>query len=146
MASLEVWRDGTSKSLSVKLSERPLAESSRARAGRGNRAVRPISGREQGPLGLSIRDLDAATVARQGLPAALEGVLVIDVDPAGPARLARVRAGHIILEINRRRTTTAAEFLAAVGSLKPGDVAAVLLFDQLSDQRVIAAIITDPPS
>jgi serine protease Do len=146
MASLEVWRDGTSKSLSVKLSERPLAESSRARAGRGNRAVRPISGREQGPLGLSIRDLDAATVARQGLPAALEGVLVIDVDPAGPARLARVRAGHIILEINRRRTTTAAEFLAAVGSLKPGDVAAVLLFDQLSDQRIIAAIITDPPS
>jgi len=73
-------------------------------------------------------------------------VVVIDVDPAGPARLARVRAGHIILEINRRRVTTAAEFMAAVAALKQGEVAALLVFDQLSDQRVIATIITDPPS
>jgi serine protease Do len=147
MASLEVWRDGASRALSVKLTERPLTESLRARAGRGNRSVRPISGREQGPLGLSVRDLDAAAIARQGLPPSIEGVLVIDVDPAGPARLARVRAGHVIQEINRRRVTTAAEFMAALASLKPGDVAAVLLFDQLSDnQRVIVAIITDPPS
>jgi serine protease Do len=145
MASLEIWRDGGSRSLAVKLTERPL-ESARARGGRGNRAVRPVSGREQGPLGLSVRDLDEATIARQGLPASIEGVLVIDVDPAGPARLARVRAGHIILEINRRRVTTAAEFLAAVAALKQGEVAALLVFDQLSDQRVIAAIITDPPS
>ena len=149
MASLEIWRDGSSRSLAIKLTERPLSESSRPRGGRGNRTVRPVSGREQGPLGLSVRDLDEATIARQGLPSSIEGVLVIDVDPAGPARLARVRAGHIILEINRRRLTTAAEFLAAVASLKQGEVAALLVFDQLSDQpgqRVIVAIITDPPS
>ncbi len=144
MAALEVWRDGASRSLTIKLTERPVE--SRTRASRGNRGVRPVSGREQGPLGLSVRDLDEATIARQGLPTSIEGVLVIDVDPAGPARLARVRAGHIILEINRKRVTTAAEFMAAVASLKQGEVAALLVFDQLSDQRVIAAIITDPPS
>jgi len=40
----------------------------------------------------------------------------------------------------------ATEFMAAVAALKQGEVAALLVFDQLSDQRVIATIITDPPS
>jgi S1-C subfamily serine protease len=57
-----------------------------------------------------------------------------------------VRAGHIVLEVNRRRVRTASEFLTVIASLKPGEVAAILLFDQLTDQRVLAAIITDPPS
>jgi hypothetical protein len=42
--------------------------------------------------------------------------------------------------------TTAAEYLAAVAALKPGEVVAILIYDQLSDQRVIAAIVPDPPS
>jgi serine protease Do len=146
MTSLDVWRDGESRPLAVKLTERPPAETARTRGGRGSRSVRPVAGREQGPLGLTVRDLDEATILRQNLPSSIEGVLVVDVDPAGPARLARVRAGHIVLEVNRRRVRTASEFLTVIASLKPGEVAAILLFDQLTDQRVLAAIITDPPS
>lgn len=146
MTSLEVWRDGATRTLAVKLTERPPVETARARANRGNRQVQPATGREQGLLGFTVKDLDQATIARQGLPASIEGVQVVDVDPAGPARLARVRAGHIVLEINRRRVSSASEFLAIVAALRPGQVAAVLLYDQLSDQRVIAAILTDPPS
>jgi serine protease Do len=145
-ASLEVWRDGGVRSLTVKLTERPPVESARSREGRNNRAVRPATGRLQGPLGFTVRDLDQATVARQVLPASMEGVQVIDVDPAGPARLARIRAGHIILEVNRRRVASAAEFQTVVNGLKPGEVAAILLYDQLADQRVIVAIVIDPPS
>jgi serine protease Do len=146
LATLEIWRDGGTRSLAVKLTERPLVESARTRASRQNRGVRPAVGREQGPLGFTVKDLDQATIARQGLPASLEGVQVIDVDPAGPARLARVRAGHILLEVNRRRITSAAEYLKVLASLKPGEVVAVLIYDQLADQRVIAAIVPDPPS
>jgi serine protease Do len=146
MTSLDVWRDGSARSLAIKLTERPAAESARVRAGRSGRSVRPVAGREQGPLGLTVRDLDEATIARQNLPSSIQGVIVIDVDPAGPARLARVRVGHVVLEVNRRRVSNAAEFLTAVAALRQGDVAALLLFDQLSDQRLIAAIITDPPS
>ena len=145
MTSLDVWRDGGSRSLAVKLTERPPTESAKARAGRGGN-VRPATGREQGPLGFTVRDLDQATIARAGLPSTIEGVIVVDVDPAGPARLARVRAGLIVLEVNRRRVANQAEFLAAVSTLKPGEVAILLLFDQLADQRVITAILPDPPS
>jgi S1-C subfamily serine protease len=68
------------------------------------------------------------------------------VDPAGPARLARIRAGHVVLEVNRRRVTSAEEFHAIVKSLKPGEVAAVLVYDKISDQRLITAIVADPQS
>ena len=146
LAALDVWRDGAVRPLSIKLTERPLAESARSRAARNKPAVRPATARGQGPLGFTVSDLDQATIARQVLPASIEGVLVSDVDPAGPARLARVRAGFVVLEVNRRRVTTAAEFQTVVASLKPGDVAAILLFDPLSDQRIITAIVIDPPS
>ena len=145
MALLEIWREGKIRTVSLKLTERPLAESVRTRSPR-SQAVRPVAGREQGPLGLTVRDLDRATAMRQGLPDTIEGVLVMDVDPAGPARLARIRAGHVVLELNRRRVTSRDEFLAIVRALKPGDVAAVLVYDKISDQRLITAIIADPPS
>ena len=107
LAALEVWREGEVRTMSVKLTERPLAETTRSRSNRLQN-VRPVTAREQGPLGFTVRDLDRATIMRQGLPETIEGVIVFDVDPAGPARLARIRAGHIVLEINRRRVTTAA--------------------------------------
>jgi len=143
VTALEVWRDGAVRNVSVKLTERPLVETSRTRAQR-NGAVRPVAGREQGPLGLTVRDLDRATAMRQGIPETTQGVIVVDVDPAGPARLARIRPGHVLLEINRRRVASQAEFMAALAALKSGEVAAVLLYDQITDQRVITAIIPDP--
>jgi S1-C subfamily serine protease len=94
-------------------------------------------------LGLTVRDLDRATRMRLQLPDTLGGVVVADVDAAGPARLARVRAGHVLLEINRRRISSTADYLGALAALRPGEVAAVLLYDQAGDQRVLTAIVPD---
>jgi serine protease Do len=82
-------------------------------------------------------------LARQRLPDTIQGLIVVDVDPAGPARLARIRPGLVILEINRRRITSMADFQAAVAALQPGDAAAVLVYDHASDQRVITAVVPD---
>ena len=68
---------------------------------------------------------------------------MVDVDPAGPGRLARMRPGLIILEINRRPITSAWAYQAIVSALKPGEVAALLVYDQLIDQRLLIAITTD---
>jgi serine protease Do len=145
LAALEVWRDGHSRQISLKLTERPLAETVRTRTNR-LQSVHPVSGREQGPLGMTVRDLDRAAAQRQGIPETIDGVIVMDVDPAGPARLARIRAGHVVLEVNRKRVTTASEFQAIVNTLKPGEAAVVLVYDKISDQRLITAIVADPPS
>ena len=141
-ATLEIWRDGGARQVSVKLSERPLPASSRNR-NQGVQQVRPAVSQEMGPLGLSVKELDETTMARTGIPTNLQGVLIVDVDSAGPARLARLRAGHVLLEINRRRIASVEEFQRVVAALPPGATVAVMIYDQLSDQRVIATINPD---
>jgi serine protease Do len=139
-AALGIMRDGFRRAVVVKLTERPLPDSARERLSRVNDA-KPAVNRDQGPLGLTVRDLDRVTIMRQGLPDGVQGVVVHDVDPAGPARLARLRPGQVILEINRRPVTSAAAFQSIVNALKPGEVAAALVYD--ADQRVLVAITTD---
>ena len=141
-ATLEIWRDGGARQVSVKLTERPLPPSSRNK-NQGVQQVRPAVSQEMGPLGLSVKELDETTMARTGIPTNLQGVLIVDVDSAGPARLARLRAGHVLLEINRRRVASVEEFQRIVSSLPPGATVAVMIYDQLSDQRVIATINPD---
>ena len=142
LATLDVWRDGVGRQVAVKLTERPLPQSTRART-QISREVRPAASSEMGPLGISVKDLDAATMTRQQIPSNMQGVLIVDVDSAGPARLARIRAGHVLLEINRHRVATVAEYQAVVASLQPGATVAVMIYDQLTDQRVIATISPD---
>jgi serine protease Do len=142
-AMLEIWRDGGPRQISVKLTERPLPPSTRSRNQVSSQQVQPLAASDMGPLGLSVKDLDPATMARQGIPPNLQGVLIVDVDSAGPSRLARLRAGHVLLEINRRRVASVAEFESVVASLPPGATVAVLIYDQLGDARVIATINPD---
>ena len=60
-----------------------------------------------------------------------------DVDPAGPARLAQLRTNHVILEINRRRITSVADYRAVVAGLQPGEAVALLIYDRRTSQRFI---------
>ena len=140
--NLGVIRESGRHTVVVKLTERPLPESAGQRAIRSSDA-RPASTQDLGPLGLRVRDLDRATAMRQSIPDSMQGVVVVDVDPAGPARLVRLRPGHLILEVNRRPVTSVAAFQSAIAGLKPGDTAALLVFDQLLDQRILIAIVTD---
>jgi serine protease Do len=142
VAEIDGARDGARVRLSVKLAERPLSEEPR---GLGAMAVRPAVS-ELGPLGLAVRDVDADFRTRQRLPASMQGVLVTNVDAAGPARQAQMIEGQIILEVNRKPVLSAAEFRAVLAGLRPGEPVALLVFDRLSDQRLIATIHPDPPS
>jgi serine protease Do len=142
MTTLDVWRDGSVRSLAVKLEERPLVPAAQPRAAG---KVEPAS-RDGSVLGFTVHDLDVADVRRLGLPDALAGVMIVDVDPAGPARAAPVRARQVLLEVNRQRVTSAAEFRAIVSSLRPGAAVAVLVYDPSIKQRAIYSITIDPPS
>jgi len=138
-----LWRDGARQTVTVKLAERPLPATVRpATLGGG---VRPALSQEQGPLGLTVREIDDATVRRNGLPESLGGVMIVDIDSTGPARQARMRRGQVVLEINRQRVASVAQFQQIVASLVPGAVVAVYAFDPLTDQRTIYALVLDPP-
>jgi serine protease Do len=141
LTTLEVWRDGAPIQVRVKLRERPLPGAIQRRTPRDG-DVRPVA-QLQSPLGMRVRDLDVSTAEHLGIPDTIQGVLVADVDPAGPARLAQVRANEVILEINRQRVTSEAEYRALVSALKAGEAAALLVYDKLESRRVICTVIPD---
>ncbi len=137
----DVVREGSRREIAVKLTERPLPPTVRPATVQGG--VRQVLSQEQGPLGITVRDLDATTIRRFVLPDTLRGVQIIDVDTAGPARLARLRRGQIVMEINRQKVTSVADFQRLVAALNPGATVAVYVFDPLTDERAIHAVVVD---
>jgi serine protease Do len=143
MTSLDVWRDGEVRPLQVKLEERPLLPALQPR-GPVNANVEPAS-RDGALLGISVRNREVADARRLAVPDTLSGVVIVDVDPAGPARTAPIHRGQVLLEVNRQRVTSEAEFRAVLASLRPGAAVAVLVYDPSLKERAIYSITIDPP-
>jgi serine protease Do len=138
LADLDVFRDGSTRRISLKLTERPLTQPTRASRVRTD--LQPAETRRGGALGVMVTGLDASAIRRLGVPASVTGVLVTDLDATGPAREARLRRGQIIMEINRRPTASPEAFAAINGTLRPGATAVVFVYDPLSDQRLIVSV------
>ncbi|HQX82464.1 MAG TPA: trypsin-like peptidase domain-containing protein [Vicinamibacterales bacterium] len=138
----DVWRDRSRQTVTLKLTERPLPSTARAAQPPGG--VRPALSQEQGPLGMIVRDIDDVTARRNALPESVTGVMISDVDLTGPARQARLRRGQVVMEINRQRIGSAAQFQRVVAALPRGAAVAVYVFDPVTDQRAIYSVIIDP--
>ena len=65
-------------------------------------------------LGLSVAPLTPDSAARLGLPRGTPGVVVVSVDPSGPAAQGGIQQDDVILEVNHRTVTSAAELTAAL--------------------------------
>jgi serine protease Do len=142
VASVEVWRDGATRVVPVKLRDRPLAPAIRNRTPRDTDA-RPAA-EIRAPLGLSVRTLDAAYADRLRVPETIQGVVIVEIDPTGPARMAQLRTNQVVLEINRRRVASEMEFRAVVAALTRGEPAALLIYDRTTAERSIAVVVPDP--
>ena len=147
LAALSVWRDGATRQVHVKLRDRPLPEAVRQRtpSGAGLAESRP-GARDRAPLGLAVRNLDAPTLERLRIPDTIQGVLITDVDAAGPARLTGIRPNQVLLEINRRPVSSTAAFRTVLALLTPGEAAVLLVYNRTSGQRSLATVILDPAS
>ena len=142
--TLRVWRGGELKDVAIKLAVRAVVARGARQPLRGTEAL--PAAREWAPLGLRVQELDASAAERLRIPAHIQGVLVAEVDPAGPSRLAQLRINHVITEINRRPISSLEEYRAVVSALSPGDAVALLVFDRATSQRIICTVIADPIS
>jgi serine protease Do len=77
-------------------------------------------------LGLTVSDVTPEAMHLYGLQTD-RGALVTDVDPAGVAAVAGIRAGDLLLEINGREIPNAAFFRQAVQGAQPGDSLRILV-------------------
>jgi serine protease Do len=139
--TLRIWRDATLHDIALRLAPRAVTS-------RGGQQPVPASdtraSADWAPLGLRVRDLDPSAVDRLRLPSDIAGVLVSEVDPAGPSRLAHLRINQVILEINRHPVTSVGEYHARVSAIPAGTPVALLVFDRAANQRVITTVIADP--
>lgn len=143
LTSLAVWRDGRVRQVPVRLAVRPVVTVGRRVRGAGD--AKPAA-QDQAPLGLAVRDLEQDLADRLGLDDTVRGVLVAEVDPAGPARIAQLRTNHVILEINRIPVRSVAEYRRVVAAVRPGEAVALLVYDRTTRQHVICTVVSDPPS
>jgi serine protease Do len=79
---------------------------------------------------MSLRDLTPQLRTRLGLPSGRTGALVTGVEEASAAARSGVRAGDVILEVNRLAVSDAADAVDALRRVKQGDIAFALLWRQ----------------
>jgi serine protease Do len=121
---VKVLRDKQERTLSLKVDELNLeAESSRsASAGGGSDSTTGF--------GLTLGNLTADQARRLRMPSGSSGALVTDVDETGPAARADVRPGDVVLEVNRRPVSSAADASQELQRVASGRTAFLLVWRQ----------------
>lgn len=112
-ASVVVVRNGQRKTLSVKVGTFPEQN------GQGSDNSSADTNSET--LGLSVQALTSDARQELGLSATAKGVVISDLDPAGPAARAGLQEGDLIQKVDQKPVTTPAEYNSAIRKLKPGD-------------------------
>ena len=142
LARLELLRDGRRQTQQIKLTERPPDAGGTEPGPPARRPPAPIVA--DAPLGLSVRDLDAAFIRRMSVPGSVSGVVVVRVDPAGASFVPPMRRGFVIMEINRQPVRSVAEFDRVVAAARTGDALAFYGYDPTVGQRgfVVATVDT----
>ena len=122
---VKVLRDKVEKTLNVTIGELDLdAESQRAS---GEVAPGEEEDTNEG-FGLTLGNLTAERARRMGVPSGTAGALITDVDPSGSAARSGLRPGDLILQVNRKPVTNAAEAVRALQAVRSGGTAFLLIW------------------
>ena len=105
--NLTLLRDGKEQQVKVKLAEL-RGEAAKPEGEDGNRS-------EGARLGVSVQPLTPDIARQLGVPGNVSGLVVSDVDPAGPAAEAGIQPGDVIVEANRQPVRSPADLQNALG-------------------------------
>jgi S1-C subfamily serine protease len=125
----------------VKLTERPLPDSGEGTPAPARRSEGTAPG-EPG-LGLVVREMDAGFARRLEIPSSVHGVVVVRIDPVGPAFVPALRRGFVIMEINRQPVRSVAEFERIIAAARTGDALAFYGYDPSVGQKEIVMATVD---
>src|SRR6266852_5160560 len=139
-ARLRLVRDGHDQTLTIKLAERPP----RDRPDKGDPAPQTPERGKSGPdnslLGLNVRDLDRQTATRLDVPRDIKGVLITRVEPMSSSFDGGIERGTVLIEINRQRVESDAEYRRIARAVRPGDSLTLFLYTPDLDQRQLKTI------
>jgi len=115
---VKVWREGSERTVDVKIGEAPDERESQQRG--GSRGGAPSV------LGMEVRPI-TPEVARQLNLKTSEGVIVARVDEGSAAAEAGIQRGDVIREINRQKIRSTGDYERLTHDVKDGDRLTVLL-------------------
>src|SRR3954454_3796161 len=138
-APVRLLRDGREITLTVKLAERPRRDGSNTGAQPGK--AQPVrESNDDAPLGLSVRDLDAAAFNRYELPRETRGVLITRVEAMSPSFDADVQRGTVLLQINRHPVESVGDYRRLARAVHPGDIVALYTYSPDLEQRQLKMV------
>jgi serine protease Do len=133
-ADLLYWRDGSEKTVSVKLGSLPEEKEARLQQG---------GGEENDTFkGLGVTLAPASSVQGAGN----QGVVVADIDPDGVAAQKGLQVGDVILEAGGHSVNKPSDISAALAEAKKDNRKAVLLRVKSGDDTHYVAIAVNPAS
>jgi serine protease Do len=139
-AHLRLVRDGHDQTLIVKLAERPTRGRSDKAEPTTTPQERPRSDQDDLPLGLNVRDLDRQTAERLEIPKQTRGVLITRVEPMSSSFDGGIERGTVLLEINRQRVESAAEYRRIARTARAGDILTLYIYAPDLDQRQLKTV------
>ena len=92
---------------------------------------------ERRRLGMSVRDLTPALVARLELPRETRGVLITDVEPGEPADKAQLRRSDVIVAVNGEPMEGVDYFERAISEFESGDRIRLRVLNAAQGYRVV---------
>jgi S1-C subfamily serine protease len=108
---LRIWREGNEQELRPTLGELSPEERPARPTQEGSP---PPSGSDTGKLGIAVQPLTPALARELGINPDTQGLVVLEVDPLGPAAEAGIQRGDVIEQVNQQPVRSVAEFRSLV--------------------------------
>jgi serine protease Do len=139
---VKILRNKQEKTLTITVEQLDLdAEQQSVQSRRNNNSGSDNSETQGSGFGLTLSNLTPQIARRLQLPSGRAGALVSDVDPDGPAAQSGIRNGDIILSINRRPVSNAADAARELQAVPSGRIAQILLWRQ--DAEIFVTVKKD---
>jgi serine protease Do len=128
---VKILRNKQERTLNVTVEQLDLdAEQQNLQSRRNNDSDNDKSETQGSGFGLSLSNLTPQIARRLQLPAGRSGALITDVDPDGPAAQSGIKQGDVILSVNRKAVSNAADAARELQAVPSGRIAQILLWRQ----------------
>src|SRR5215471_17752418 len=139
---VKILRNKQEKTLSITVEQLDLdAEQQSIQTRRNNNNDGDNSETQGSGFGVSLSNLTPQIARRLQLPAGRSGALISDVDPDGPAAQSGIKPGDVILSVNRKAISSAADAARELQAIPSGRIAQILLWRQ--DAEIFVTVKKD---
>jgi serine protease Do len=126
---IKIFRNRQEKTLTCTVEQLDLdAEQQTQQTRRNNSSPNDTTETQGSGFGVTLSNLSGQLARRLQLPAGRSGALISDVDPDGPAAQSGVRQGDVILSVNRKAVSNAADAARELQAVPSGRIAQILLW------------------